>query len=257
MATRHRGKSILGATASKIKRIVTPVDLLVIESCPLHTESPEWAAHAPAQVEAACQRGAHVIGFTECGDNDIAEQLGVVCAKNGYRFFNDKGDTAIAYKATLTGVEVGNGSPTRLRVPTFVKFRFHNRTVTVIAMHWATNKPGNQSTRIEQTNLLIDDMNLASRSYNLGFFVGDSNPTEPLRYSDGEPQASLTAAGLPIIYNEVGFPSEPVGVTTIGRNSKDTAVSALSVKMFDALGSDHKPAVATYGVKRRRTLVRK
>lgn len=243
--------NILTGLISRTHRWVRPVDHLVLEMCPLHTEKPEWAAKAPAQITAAFLRGADVIGFTEVS-HGLPAELKAIAKEHGYRVLHGLGDTAVAYKASLSVTQAESAHDAGLRAHCYVTFIWHNRTVTVYVFHWATGKPGHQGTRDAQTRILIEEMGKASRRANLGFYMADSNPSGDGLRGHGEPQDSLRAAGLPLIYDEVGFPHEPVGVTTIGRNSKDTAVKGVRVTMHNPLGSDHKPATAVYAVKRRR-----
>lgn len=227
------------------------VDHVRVESCPLHTERPEWALKAPAQVEAACKRGAHVIGLTEVHTH-LAEVLGKVAADNGYLLIHDKGDTALLVKHGLANLNYGSlpveGTTTFY---SFVSFDFHGRRATVYAFHWLTLGSDHTADRQAQTEAAVAAMNSASKGPNISFLVADANPSKPLHFADGEPQHGLTAAGMLLVWDELETYPTGVGVTTIVRNSADTSVKAESVTLSDPLGSDHAPGTAVYAVKRR------
>lgn len=226
-------------------RLRRPVDHLVIESAPLHTERPEWAVKAPSQVAAACKRGADVIGFTEV-HTSITAELAAVAKDHGYLWLHGTDDVAIAYKASLTVLDSGDVPPGLV-----LAFDFHGRRVAVFAVHWETlGSASKVKARTQRTADLIAAMGEASKSSHVAFFLADSNPSKPLSDPTGEPQRSLAAAGLPLVWAELDTYPTGVGVTTIGRNSVDTSVSAVSVTLSDPLGSDHHPATATYGIKR-------
>lgn len=233
---------------SRVRRRRRHTDNLVIESCPLHTERKEWAAQAPAQVDAACKRGADVIAFTEV-HSTLAHDLARVCAKNGYGFFHDvKADAALAFKMTLDHAKASLVPGT---VP-FVKveFDFHGSAVTVFGLHWRTVKSGHMADRAAQTRDLIGAMAEASKGKRLGFFMADSNPDKPLSDPTAEPRASLAKAGLLLVTTELSYYPVGLGVTTIGSNVRDPRVKAVKAEIHDALGSDHHPVTATYGVAR-------
>jgi hypothetical protein len=217
---------------------------LVIESCPLHTERPEWAVHAPAQVTAACKRGAHVIGLTEV-HKATKDKIQAAAEAHGYHFYYGLGGPAILYKKSLTDVHTDAVHDAGTRTRSQITFKLGGNTITVFACHWATNSTANKAVRDAQTKSLIKAMDAASAGSHVAFYLADSNPTVSLR-RQGSPQKQLRLAGLPLIYDEVGFPKTPVGVTTIGRNKKDGHVHAVKVVPHPALGSDHQPMTGTY-----------
>jgi hypothetical protein len=231
-------------------RLARKVDTLRIESCPLHTEEAKFAAQAPSQVDAACKRGADVIGFTEV-HTALAHELASVCAKNGYKFFHKDGDTAIAWKATLDETEVGNGTGVGVRVPSFVTFDFHGSLVTVFAYHWATTKSDPHNLiRSKQTAQVANDMATASAGKRLSFLVADSNPDKPVKDPTSQPRAGLAKAGILLAWADLDSFPAGVGVTTIARNSADTRVTTKAATLSPALGSDHQPGSVSYAVKR-------
>lgn len=226
-------------------------DNLVIESCPLHTERKDWAAMAPAQVDAACKRGADVIALTEVHDT-ISDGLARVAAKNGYAFFHDKAcDAALLWKMTLDNVKpslvlaaVGQ------RPMVKIEFDFHGSQVTVFGLHWPTFHAGNMAARAALTNFLITQMQAASAGKRLAFFMADSNPDKSLALPDAEPRATLAKAGMILATTELDYFPAGLGVTTVGSNVRDTRVKAVKAVLSDALGSDHHPLTVTYGIKR-------
>lgn len=227
-------------------------DSLVIECAPLHTERPEWAAHAPAQVEAAFKRGAHVVGFTELGPvhKALVAQLRTLATRYGYEWVQGKGDTAMAVKSALKVKDGGslhvNGSDDL----TFVEFEFHGSRVTVYMNHWLTNHPANMATRQAQTAGIIAAMDLASKGAGLSFFMADSNTIRVMSDPSSHPRAELNAAGYVLVYEELKEWPAHIGVNMIGRCKRDGRVNAARVETHDALGSDHIPVTATYRVRR-------
>lgn len=223
-------------------------DTLVLESFPLHTEKPEWAAHAPAQVTAACRRGAHVIGLTEFRQK--VPEMTAVAHQHGYTVYGSHKD-AHRQVAILTkrGIKVTNHDDVVVsnnhRVG--VQFDFFGSQVTVFETHWETY---DNERELKITHSLIEAMTKASEGSGLGFYMGDTNPTKPQRVKGSEPSTTLRKAGMPSIWQELDeFPAH-MGVNIIGRNKADTRVKAKSAKLFPPLGSDHYPMVATYSIKR-------
>lgn len=224
-------------------------DTLRLESCPLHTERPEWAAKAPAQVAAALKRGADVIALTEV-HTTLAHELARLCAQNGYGFFHGQGDVAVAYKMTL-GAKASNVAVPGCPTP-FVKveFTFHGSDVTVIALHLFTVRSSHMAIRAAQTHALISEMQAASAGRRLAFFMADDNPTKVQSNPTSEPRATLNAAGLWLVNEELSDWPAGLGVTTIGRAKADTRVTATGLVLSDPLGSDHSPETATFKVRR-------
>jgi endonuclease/exonuclease/phosphatase family metal-dependent hydrolase len=226
-------------------------DLLVLESVPLHTERPEWAAHAPAQVEAALKRGAHVIGLTESRGPTLAEVKRRVAA-HGYKWISAPLDAhrnvTLLVKGGLKVLDSGAIAVfNNYRV--WVTFEFHGSKVTVFQMHWESTDKGHEV----QTASLVAAMNLASKGSRLSFYMGDSNPhPRPQSRPDSQPNGRLRAAKMPVIYEELGHYPPNIGVNVIGRNLADKRVKAVKVETHDALGSDHIPATATYAIRRHR-----
>lgn len=241
-----------------VKKTGRPRDNIKLEACPLHTEKPEWEAHAPAQIKAALRRGADVISFTELGPAHKATRAAAetLCKSHGYIFYGGASDSAIAYKKTLEGAKTGTVHIDGHRSRNHVSFTFFGRTVTVYADHWETTRadPDN-STRNKQSKTMVEDMNKASVGSNISFCMADSNPTKPLREPSGEPQKTLRMGGILMVWDELDHFPKGVGVTLIARNTDDTAVRAESAVLHDALGSDHQPATAVYSVKRRKSAV--
>lgn len=229
-------------------RFKRPVDDLILESCPLHTEKPEWAAKAPSQVEAACKRGAHLIGLTETRGSSIDEAK-KIAASYGYTWIQAPMDqhrnVSVLVKKGLTvlhqeAVEVFNNYRVGVTVD------FHGSRVTVYVTHWEPSDKGHQV----QTAALTAAMTASSKGNGISFYMGDSNPSKPQSTKGSQPNALLSAAGMPVIYEELGHYPAGIGVNVIGRNKADGRVSAADVKAYPALGSDHVPVVATYRVKR-------
>lgn len=221
---------------------------LRLESCPLHTERSDWAAEAPAQVAAACKRGADVIGFTEV-KTYLVPALARIAAKNGYGFYHYGGDVAVAFKMTLSATTSHSSVPGLTNPLVHVVFDFHGQAVEVIALHWLTHHANHLAGRAAQTAALIDAMNASHNSGRVAFYLADSNPSKPATDPTSEPRMSLDAAGLPLAFETVGFPAG-IGVTTIGLDSRNTSVKAVKVSTFDALGSDHIPAQVAFKVTR-------
>ena len=219
---------------------------LVLESCPLHTEEPRFAVHAPAQLTAACKRGAHVIALTEVHKDTLAK-LTAVAEAHGYHLFHQQGDTALVYKRSLNSVHPSSHLMGGTRFYSQLEFALDGNAVTVFGCHWDTNTAAHKDERATQTRTLIKAMETASAGRHVAFYLADSNPSASLRVG-GSPQKQLRAAGLPLIYDEVGWPKTPVGVTTIGRNKKDLRVKGLHAVVHARLGSDHNPVTATYRI---------
>lgn len=224
-------------------------DRLTIESFPLHTERPEWAAHAPAQARAAARRGADVIHFTEVV-GDLVHSLATEVADQGYGFVHGEGgDVALAYKMSLdaTGSTVPVvGSP---RSMVKVEFDFHGSHVTVLGGHLMTPHPDHAAVRQAQLAGLVNLVDEASKGKRLAFFALDSNPTKPLSLPGGSPRQEFDRAGFVLGSNEVHL-GHNVGVTTVGRNARDGRVKAVKAVLGDALGSDHRPLTVTYRIER-------
>lgn len=230
-----------------------PRDDLKIESCPLHTERPEFAARAPEQAKAALKRGAAAIGFTELGPTKAAlrAEIATLCHEHGYVLLETASDATLAYRADLVDAKTGVRQVDAHRARNHVSFTFHGRTVTVFADHWETlTRDPHGTIRDEQTHTMVDDMDAASAGSGVSFFVADANPSRPQRDPSGEPHKTLEAHGIVTVWTELGTFPKGVGVTMIGRNKHDTSVRAESVKLFPALGSDHQPAVAVYSIAR-------
>jgi hypothetical protein len=224
-------------------------DRLVIESYPLHTERPEWAAHAPAQVRAACKRGADVIHFTEVTP-DLVHSLAGVAAQHGYGFVHGEGgDVALAFKMTLDAKGSTVHVPGSPRSMAKVEFDFHGSPVTVFGGHLMTPHPRNMAVRNAQIAGVTGLMDAASKGKRLAFFMLDSNPTRPLFSKSGSPRKEFDAAGLVLASNEAHLSRNP-GVTTVGRNLRDGRVKAVKAVLGSALGSDHQPLTVTYRVQR-------
>lgn len=238
--------SFMARVHAHARKLLAPPLRLFLESAPLHTERPDWAAKAPAQVSAAAARGAHVIGFTEVRQPALADQLGKLVAAHGYRWVHfPEADVALAVKNTLRRVSTsctivdGRG---RLAV----SFRHGGEAFTVFGIHFDTNTPAHKASRLAQLEGLIaavDDANATS----LPFFLGDTNPDGPLRVATSWPRATLDSAGMVLAYEEAGFPKS-VGVNTIGRSRAGGRVRCVDVQTHDALGSDHVPVTATYEI---------
>ena len=223
-------------------------DTLVLESCPLHTERTIWAVHAPAQVDAACKRGADVIGFTEV-QTHLVPELSSVAAKNGYAFYHWGGDVAVAYKMTLNATTSHTAIGGLSNPLVHVVFDFHGSTVEVIALHWLTHHANHVAGRAAQTSALIDAMDAAYSKGRHGFYLADSNPSKAQSDPLSEPRRQLDAAGLPLAAEVCGFPAG-LGVTTVGYDRFDTTIKPVRLVLGDALGSDHQPATVTFRVQR-------
>lgn len=221
-------------------------DILRLDSCPLHTERPEWAAHAPAQVEAACKRGADFIGLTETRGATMAECRRIAEA-HGYQWFQAK--MGSARNVTLL-VKKGHRVLDHTDEVVFnnhrvgVTVEWHGRRVTVYVMHWESTDKGHQV----QSEALISAMQTTSRGTGLSFYMGDSNPRPAQGKPGSQPNTIMSEAGMPVIYEELGHYPPGIGVNVIGRNKADTRVKALLADTFPALGSDHIPCVARYKV---------
>lgn len=223
-------------------------DVLQLECAPLHTETSVVAAQAPAQVQAACKRGALVIGFTEV-HTALSIQLRHIAGAFGYSWLHGDGDTAIAYKDSLTVVNSGEVHVIGTEYFTFVTVEWKGNTVTVIDQHWHTNNHVDAATiRAAQTQALVNQMKDESRKARIAFYMGDTNPNKPLSDKHSDPRAALDKAGLPLVYEELGKWPNGIGVTAIGRNSVDKRVKAHGVLTHPALGSDHIPVTAFYDV---------
>ena len=238
------------------KQTKVPRDYLKLEECPLHTEKPQWEAHAPAQIKAALKRGADVIGFTELGPahKTTIRAAETLCKQFGYVFHSGTSDAALAYKKLLPNAKAGTAHVAGRRGRNHVSFTFFGRTVTVFTDHWETmahDKDG--AVRKVQTHSMISDMDAASAGPNLSFCMADCNPSLPLRVPTGQPQRDLKAGGIISVWDELNHFPKGVGVTLIARNLRDTAVRAESVVLHADLGSDHQPATAVYSIKRRKT----
>lgn len=225
---------------------------LRLESVPLHTERPAIAAQAPAQAEAAYKRGAHVIGFTEVNPHSkVPGLLSALAVKHGYTWIHGGGDTALAIKDRLSIISRKDFvQVSGQRGYTTVTFKFHGSKITVIYQHYATNVPAHHAVREAQTRALIKEMDNASKGKRLAFYMGDFNPTAPLRDKTSHPRFELDHAGLPLVYSVLGFPAG-VGVNAIGYNSIDRRVRPKWVKTFPKLGSDHMPIQVGIKIKRR------
>lgn len=225
------------------------VDLLVLESFPLHTEEPRWAAHAPAQVRAACERGAHIIGLTETRGTTMDECKQIAKA-HGYKWFQANMD---AHRNVSLLVKKGLKVLHHDDVVVFnnhrvsVTVNFNGSKVTVYQMHWETTLHGH----IEQSKSLIAAMEKTSTGKGLSFYMGDSNPhPRPQSDPDSQPNKIMREAGMPVIYHELHDYPANVGVNVIGRNLKDTRVTPKRATGHAALGSDHIPVTAVYAIKR-------
>lgn len=236
-------------TTALKKRLPHRHDLLVLDSVPLHTEDPTHAAQAPAQVEAACKRGAHFIGLTETRGPSMAE-CWRIAERYGYNVYQAHMDPSrnvtLLVKKDLkvlghTDETVFNNHRVGVTV------EFHGSHVTVFQMHWESTDKGH----LVQSQALIEAMTKASAGRGLSFYMGDSNPhPRPQSLPDSQPNKIMREAGMPVIYEELHtFPSN-IGVNVIGRNLKDGRVKAVKVETNLALGSDHVPATATYKVRR-------
>lgn len=223
-------------------------DTLRLEMVPLHTEKPQFAAHAAAQVKAACERGAHVIGFTELHPPLTAE-LGKIAESHGYRWVTSGRDTGLAVKNHLSQF-TSDEVVIEGRARTEVSFDFHGSKVTVFGCHWDTNEPKHSASRAAYTSALILAMRSASAGKNLAFFMGDCNPTIPQRFNTSEPRKTLEAGGLLTVYTELGLFPNHIGATVIGRSKGDTRVKAVRVTTYPPLGSDHLPAGASFSIRR-------
>lgn len=228
-----------------MRRIFRRHDTFTLESAPLHTERPAWAAQAPAQFEAALKRGAHAIGLTEVHGH-VATELARLASTYGYHWFHGRDDTALAVSAKVG--EVHDASTPDYSAATF---QFHGSEVTVFMFHWPTNRKAHQSAREALTAKAVEALHAASAGDRLAFYMGDSNPNGPLSNPSTYPRSALDAAGFPLVYEEVNdFPAH-IGVNVIGHAKADGRVTAQKVETFPALGSDHIPAKATYSVKRK------
>ena len=214
---------------------------LHLESAPLHTEKPKWAAHAPAQVEAACKRGADVIALTELRPS-VTPKVREVGKKHGYTLYGLH-DTGLLVKDSLKVHSHGQVAVAGRR-RTHVTFEFGDSTVTVFGMHWATDKPAHAKDRAEQTVSLVNAAHKAQKAGDFVFVIGDSNPTAPLAHKDGQPRADLNTGGFVLAYEQTKFP-RGIGVSVIA-SYKDPNVKATSVHVHAALGSDHKPVDVHY-----------
>ena len=247
------GIAVAGVSAASTETAAAEVvDRLYVESCPLHTEWSAVAAEAPAQVEAALRRNAHVIGFTELRPAQAAlrQEVADLCAAYGYGFHAGQDDSTIAYRHSLNDVttgEIDGGSPRQFIE--YVQFWFHGRRCRVHALHWPTDTRAHALVRARLTRSLISAMNAASAG-GVGFFVADDNPSLPQRNPDSRPRKTLADAGMPLVWAELDYWPSGVGVTTIGRNLDDRVVSALDAYLSDPLGSDHHPGTAAYGIVR-------
>lgn len=234
-----------------IIRVVRRTDDLLLEECPLHTETPEWAAQMPAQVEAALQRGAKVIGLTELAGSHPAyrAQVTALAAEYGYTPYFSGGDAALLYKSTLKeavtwDVDLGG------EVSAALSFFFHGRRVTVFVTHWPVNTTTHAADRDALTAALVTEVKKASAGTGVTFFMADSNPSKPLSDPTGQPRADLDAGGMVLVGEELGSFPAGTGVTTVGRNAGDKAVKAASQVISPTLGSDHHPLTVTYKVTR-------
>lgn len=230
---------------------MTKYNVLTVGSCPLHTEKPEWAAHAPAQVLAACKRRSHVIGLTETRGPIVAEVKKIAQAQ-GYDWYGSPLDShrnvTLLVKRSLRVVsheaKVVNNN---YRVG--VTFEFFGSEVTAFVHHWETTDNAGQRV---QTHSLIEAMTEASKGSGLGVYMGDTNPTKPQHMKGSEPSATLKQAGMPSVWQELNEFPPNLGVNIIGHNLADTRIKTLSARLYPALGSDHYPAVARLRVRRLR-----
>lgn len=215
---------------------------LHLESAPLHTESPKWAAHAPEQVEACLKRGAHVIGWTEViAGRGVADDLRKLCKQYGYTFIHGTGDTALAVKGGIKILDSqGFVHVAGSRGYSSVTFEFNGSHVTVFMQHWGTNVPAHHDVRVAQNKALIAAMHEAAQGKRLAFYMGDANPDGPLSHPDTFPRKDFDQAGLPLVYEALGF-LQHIGVNFIGWNKADHRVTPHHVEVFPALGSDHYP----------------
>lgn len=222
--------------------------ILRLESAPLHTEAPKWAAHAPEQAAAVYQRGSHVVGFTEI-TKAVAPELTSLAEHYGYTFIHGEGDTALAIQSHL---KVIKAEPfvhvAGLRGYSSVRFTFYRNDVTVFNQHWGTDHPSHQATRQAQTKALIAAMRKASRGARLAFYMGDANPNKPLSHPDGFPRAELDAAGMPLVYEDLDKWPAHIGVNVMGHARKDTRVQVVHIDQHYPLGSDHYPVRALYAI---------
>lgn len=225
-------------------------DTLVLESFPLHTEDPFHASQAPAQVEAACKRGAHVIGLTETRGPTM-EAAKRIADEHGYAWFQAKMDphrnVSLLVKRGLDVTHVSDEvvhNNHRLGVT----FRFHGSEVTVYQMHWEPTDNGHKV----QTDALVEAMTATSKGSGLSFYMGDSNPhPRPQSNPASLPNKFLREAGMPVVWEELHQFPAGLGVNVIGHNLADRRVKTVSAELHPALGSDHRPATATFKVRRR------
>lgn len=228
------------------------VDRLTLENFPLHTEEAQWAAKAPAQVGAACVRGAHVIGLTETRKQATLDNMKQVANAHGYDWYTAPYDkhrnVSLLVKRTLDVVDHGAVlCNNNYRV--WVSFKFHGRIVTVYQMHFErTDNNG----KMIQTEDLIQASHESSKGSGISVYMGDSNPSKPQHMAGSQPSTRLKEAGMPTVWQELNhFPSN-LGVNIVGHNAKqDTAVTTKSATLHDPLGSDHAPAFCVFDVKRR------
>lgn len=232
----------------KASKPATAFDNLILETAPLHTEKPEWAAHAPEQVAAACQRGAHTISFTEV-HLPLATKLQKTVEEHGYIWVSTNHDTALAVKDSLAVSNKGHlvvGG----RAWNWAEFTFHGSVVTTIGVHWSTDQPAHAHERTAQTEALVAFMAKASQGTNLAFFMGDINPSVPQRKPVSEPRHSLEAHGLLLSGTELKKYPAFVGASAVGRAKGDIRVKARKQKVLPPLGSDHHPLRVVYSINR-------
>lgn len=197
---------------------------------------------APAQVEAALKRGAHVIALTEVHVR-TAPQLARLASEYGYHWLHGQDDTAL-----MVSAKVGNVTNLSTRHYTAARFTFHGHNVTVFALHWETAIVAHKAHREALTAEVLPAMQQASAGRDIVFYMGDGNPNKPLTDPSGYPRSALDAAGFPLVYEDLNDWPAHIGVNLIGHAANDTRVEPVSVETFDPLGSDHIPAQATYRV---------
>lgn len=229
------------------------------------------AEDAKGAIPDAKSKGApDVIGFTELG---AAQELRIVrqrCKEAGY-LFHRHGSVGLALhpKHELIekgGVDVLDGLRTRsgkgsYRPRGIAELTFRTpggNVVTVHEAHWITFGGGNrQEERAEQSEAMVERVQLHGKGRRLSFWMGDINEDEEKR-PQGAVQKPLTRGKLVSVYDALDkYPSTHGNRTidVVGHYDADGRVTPEKVAVGKVRNSDHKKVDATYTISRRRRRV--
>lgn len=226
------------------------LDDLFIEEFPLHTEDPKHAAQAPAQIAAACRRGAHMIGLTETRKQPVLTEMKATAKRLGYDWLTAPYDrhrnVAILVRKALDvihhdAVVVNNNYVVSVTID------FHGSKVTMHQSH--IERTDNEADQV-QAQAMVAAVRASSKGSGLSVYGFDGNPSKPQRDPASEPNKTLREARMPSVFETLGRWPAGLGVTSLGHNLADTRLEVVKAELHDAMGSDHRPLFAHFTVRR-------